>query len=139
MEIYLGNPRKGTQDNVFDTGLRGSRHGNGVPVATQACGYPQDVYFRNSRRFWVRATSSSHDENGFPSVRNTERLRRFDAIIFGPKLDLGKADRLVVDFAKRNYHEGLSICRQLDEVMGTVCGELIRFVGLALSLTRHFV
>jgi hypothetical protein len=28
-------------------------------------------------------------------VRNTERLRRFDAIIFGPKLDLGKADRLV--------------------------------------------
>jgi hypothetical protein len=28
-------------------------------------------------------------------VRNTERLTRFDAIIFGPKFDLGKDDRLV--------------------------------------------
>jgi hypothetical protein len=95
MEIHFGNPRKGTQDNVFDTGLGGSRHGNGVPVTTQACGYPEDVYFRNGRRFSVRATSSSHDENGFPSVRNKEPVRRFDAIILGPKLDLGKADRLV--------------------------------------------
>ena len=40
MEMHLGNPRKGSQDNVFDTGLRGCRHRDGVPVATQACGYP---------------------------------------------------------------------------------------------------
>jgi antitoxin PrlF len=30
--------------------------------------------------------------NRFPSVRNTQRLRIFDAIIFCPKPDLGKAE-----------------------------------------------
>ncbi len=40
MEIHLGNPGKGSQDNVLDAGLRGRRHRDGVPVATQACGDP---------------------------------------------------------------------------------------------------
>jgi hypothetical protein len=40
MKIHLGNPGEGTQDDVLDTGLGGSRHGNGVPVATQARGDP---------------------------------------------------------------------------------------------------
>jgi hypothetical protein len=40
MEIYFGNPGKGSHDDVFDAGLRGCGHRDGVSVATQARGYP---------------------------------------------------------------------------------------------------
>ena len=35
MEINLGNPGHAAQDNVFDTRLRGRRHGDGVAVASE--------------------------------------------------------------------------------------------------------
>jgi hypothetical protein len=42
-------------------------------------------------------------------VRNTERLRRFDAIIFGPKLDLGKADRNPKKFPLANIENVFAV------------------------------
>ena len=40
VEVHLGNPRHGPENDVLDAGLRGCRHRNRVPVATQAGGDP---------------------------------------------------------------------------------------------------
>ena len=40
IEMDLGNPGKSPQDDVFNAGLGGRRHGDGVPIATETCGEP---------------------------------------------------------------------------------------------------
>jgi len=77
VEVHLGNPGESPQDDVLDAGLGGCGHGDRVPVATQARGYPKDVYFRDGRRGVIRETSRSHDENGFPSMRNQRRVENW--------------------------------------------------------------
>jgi len=45
VKIYSGNPRHRSEDDIFDARLRGRRHGNGIAIATQASGDPEDVNF----------------------------------------------------------------------------------------------
>jgi hypothetical protein len=46
----------GAQHNIFYAGLHGSRNRNRIPIATQTCRNPQNMYFLNG---WIvlRATT----------------------------------------------------------------------------------
>ena len=47
MEPDFGNQRDGSEDQFLDAGLSGSRHGDGISVAAQARGEPEDVHYLN--------------------------------------------------------------------------------------------
>jgi hypothetical protein len=74
VEIYLGNPGKGTHNNVFDTRLhcRGDR--NGVPVATQPRIQPQDVDLFNW--FGIQHGDGAFGGSGIPCRTFVEELRK---------------------------------------------------------------
>ena len=45
MEVDLGNPWQRAHHNVFDAGLRGGGHGDGVAVASKSGRHPQNIEF----------------------------------------------------------------------------------------------
>lgn len=55
VEVDLGDPWEATHDNVFDTGLRGRSHGNGIAIASKPRRNPKNVNLRDGRSWLVRA------------------------------------------------------------------------------------
>jgi hypothetical protein len=47
MQTHLWDPGHGSEDNVFNAGLSGRGHGDGIAIATQAGGDPENVDFWN--------------------------------------------------------------------------------------------
>ena len=45
VQVDFGEPRDGSQNNVFDAGLGGGGDRNGIAVAAQAGGDPKDMNF----------------------------------------------------------------------------------------------
>ena len=49
MEMNLGEPGDGPQQNIFDAGLGGCGDRDRIPVAAQSSGYPDDVDILHAR------------------------------------------------------------------------------------------
>jgi len=69
MESYFRNPRYCAANDIFDAGLRRSRHRNRIPVAAQSRGDPKDIDFGDRLRTTLIAMlaeshSSSCEQRG---------------------------------------------------------------------------
>jgi hypothetical protein len=99
MQMDFGNPRHCAEDNVFDAGLGSGSHGDGVAIASQAGGNPENGDFRDWLRGLrvtfsnLRGISHSISTPKEPAVFRLIRTDRYSGVFYTIPSSTGAVSR----------------------------------------------